>query len=208
MIEMLSKTCSVCSREKKKKDAILYASDGLQPYCATPYMCGDKENHPNYPLAIAKRGNVFPLITAEEAKQRMNTVLREKYADPAMMDRVSKLLTQPSTIRISEVEHAEFIISLMDEYNFKTKTDVFRFCIEEAMRSYKRLHQAEAELYNDGFPSPPVDPIPAVAIESLIDPTLEIEEQLEEQEEEIEEVIEETKEEEKKEVVVSGEWDF
>ena len=146
MIENLSKTCSICGRDRKKKDAILYEPVSLTPYCANPYICGEKEQHPNFPTQLVKRGHELGLITAEEAKRRFNEVLQEKYPNPELMDRVSKLLTQPSTIRISEVEHAEFIIKLMDEYHFRTKTEVFRFCIMEAMKNHQELMYHAAKM--------------------------------------------------------------
>lgn len=143
-MEQLSRVCKACGKERKKKGLIMYTEDTLTPYCNNPYICNDK--HPNSPANLVTRHSVVELIPYETASIIMEERLKSKYADRGIYDMVAKILETPSTVRISEPEMAEFLVGIMLEYGFESKSDAIRYCIQEAMLNHKEIDMKQRQL--------------------------------------------------------------
>jgi hypothetical protein len=141
----LGKVCAACGKERKSK-ALGYDPQTFKPYCENPYICGD--DHPNSVQNIIKRQAEVHLITAEEANEGYRKHLFDVYDDPAIVQRIQRMLASPVTMRIQDPEMAKFLIEFEAEQGLNNLSDTIRYCVQivkENRGQFVNEHRQAAE---------------------------------------------------------------
>ena len=126
-MEILGVQCVACGAKRRHKN-LRYHPQTFSPYCENPYVC--TEEHPNSPINLIKAQKQVGLLSYEEAKSLYSTSVVSD-----LSDRVSRLLNNPLTVRITSVEMAEFLVKQSDVSGMNT-SELIRSFIQSMMERY------------------------------------------------------------------------
>lgn len=138
MATSLGKTCKACGSPRKQSN-IGYHPDTFEAYCVNPWICNTE--HPNSPENLIKRGKELQLLTFEEAEEAFGSWLLMNHPDKDKAEKIRRLVTHPTTVRVGSPENAEFLVNLVDELGLQSISDAMRFCVQntrEQFHSYKK----------------------------------------------------------------------
>lgn len=136
-MEILGKHCVACGKMRKK---LMYHPETLAPYCVSPYIC--TVHHPNSVDQVLERGKEIKFIDLETAIREHKEKLIENY-NREEVERIRRLATQPQSIRLSDPEIAEFIVSIMKTESLSSVSEAVRYCVGIAMRQYHAEEEEE-----------------------------------------------------------------
>lgn len=133
-MELLGSVCTACGVKRKYK-SLRYDSETFLPYCEHSYICS--ERHPNSVRNIITRQTEVTLITYQEANNMYMSGMSMTHTE-----RVRRLLSSPCTVRITNLEMAEFLIQECDKNNL-SMSDLVRGYIQSAMGGQKPEEEEE-----------------------------------------------------------------
>lgn len=140
---VLGTTCTACGANRRRK-TVVYDPQTLLPYCHTPYICNEK--HPNSPENLIDRGSQVTLVDYQEAQRLLKIALENDQAIGMEAERIRRMVTQPTSIRINDPELARFLIQIQNEFNFNSVSDAIRYCIELVKENRGRFYADHREL--------------------------------------------------------------
>jgi hypothetical protein len=118
---MLKKTCSACNKDRKKSKLVY--DEGFRAYCLKPHECN--EEHPNSTSNLIRNGRQATLFDYDNAVKR--------FASENTGETI-RLLDAPVTIRLTDIQQAQFIERQCKELQVTT-SEFIRSLIDTAMRS-------------------------------------------------------------------------
>ncbi|MMZ56265.1 hypothetical protein D1872_181510 [compost metagenome] len=161
--------CAAC-KSSRRKDDLVFDPESLEPYCSNIQACNN--HNPNSYANVLARGNqTIQMITYKEALEKHNERLLQK-ATPTEVE-VLKIISQPTTARITEVEDAEHVVMIRQRYGLKHVSKAIVRIIEEhreALASGWKPKAAENLVPVDMEPSRP-DPKPKPEPEPEVEDT-------------------------------------
>lgn len=122
-------TCTACGRSRRKED-LMYDLEKFLPYCSNINICNNK--HPNSYTNFASRKNeLVHMLPFKEASE----VFYEKALDKATPEDVEafKMTQKPTSIRISEYEHARHILDVKAEFGLTNTSQAIQAIVNEHM---------------------------------------------------------------------------
>lgn len=141
----LGKVCAACGKERKSK-ALKYDPATFLPYCDNPYICSD--DHPNSPKNLIQNQKETALFDLAQANEAYRKHLKVQYANSDTVEKIHRMLTHPTTIRIQDPDMAVFLVDLEEELGLDNLSDTIRYCIQVVKENngvFRKEYQAIAQ---------------------------------------------------------------
>ena len=145
-----SNICSACGTSRRRED-LVFDPKTLKPYCYNIQHCNAL--HPNsYSKVMHRNGALVEMIGYKDAQAiYVESVI--KNADPHIVD-VMKLANKPTSLRLSSIELAEYVIRYRMDNNLESTTAAIQSIIRDHMLKLSKQTGEEDEDEGDVIPEP------------------------------------------------------
>lgn len=142
-----------------------YHPETLAAYCANPYEC--MEDHPNSLVNVAKRGEIFELLSYKEAANELERRI-EKYLEKHDQPFIAKFLRENTGKAMGTKMDSKLMTRFaryMEVNNLDSISDAMRALIDTALTAFERKHNLDPNFMAQELPDdiPPAEAFEPVA---------------------------------------------
>lgn len=123
----MGKTCTACGAERKPRN-LRYDSSTFFPYCLHAHLCNDK--HPNTTQNLIQRGSELLLLPYAQVEKAYREHLLLQHANPETAETLTRLVTQPLSVRFNDPTIAAFIVNIQQEYKVDSLAETIRMIVQ------------------------------------------------------------------------------